>query len=118
MKYIKTYESINVTGGCHIDDSEEDEPKIGDYVICKDSESDTTFNDFIDNNIGKIVNIIRDDMPFDVEYENIPPIIKKHFGFNGNGNINNRPMRRREILFHSPNKEEVEQYLTNTKYNL
>ena len=46
MKYIRTYENI-------------DNPKVGDYVICKDitssDEVSENFQKFLDENIGQIV---------------------------------------------------------------
>jgi len=49
MRYLKTYEEINIG-----------QPNVGDYVICKENSgdrSDDEVADFIVNNIGKIIKI-------------------------------------------------------------
>ena len=42
MKYIRKYEELN----------NNDEPQVGDYVICKDDVDELNF--FIENNIGEV----------------------------------------------------------------
>ncbi len=115
MKYIKKFEEI--------DQDKNDEPQIGDYVICDDTFSDDKqLLDFIKNNMGQIIPIDYDDSidknHFDylVKYENIPyALISRFFRFY---NDTSRPMKREEIIYYSPNKEDLEIIITQNKYNL
>ena len=89
------------------------EPQIGDYVICDDY-----FNivkSFITINIGKIVDILlSSDAPYIVQYNNIPTYLYTFF----DNEKNTRPMSRKEIIYFSPNKADVELYLQSKKYNI
>jgi len=129
MRYIKTYEKLD-----------KDQPKIGDYVICKELETNNVLNDaeisivnFISKNIGEIVDFRTDDNMTQeyievaykynifVQYENIPDELYDDFAYHKKFdkcrifNIN-------EIIHWSKNKEELEEILefdsTVNKYNL
>lgn len=107
MKYIKKFENLQT------------EPQIGDYVICKEiffSEKKEELNNFLKNNIGKYINYetSKPDFPYEVEYENIPEIIKK----NNFGDDNCRYFTRDEILYFSSNEDDFESYIISNKYNL
>ena len=107
MKYIKKYESIN------------NEPQIGDYVICKEEEETPGFTDIINwtsVNIGKCVRIDQHKYPYLIQYENIPNNIKNNFLHRNVPNC--RMMRKYEIIHWSPNKEDLEIYTNAIKYNL
>lgn len=126
MKHLKLFtESI------------EDEPKTGDYVICRESDNENTpqiLANFINNNIGKITSISKDIDIFNlkkqktlykVQYKNIPNNILTYFQSDETMDtqmLKIRPMIKSEILYYSKNKTEVENYLiTNIiadKYNL
>lgn len=106
MKYIKSYENIlnnNI--------------QIGDYVYCNEKTEgvpeDALF--FINNNIGKVVQINKG-YDYTVKYYNIPENIKRYFirfnvedcrGFDYN-----------EIIYHSKNKQELKAIISQNKYNL
>jgi len=97
-----------------------DEINVGDYVICKYT-SNHYVNDFVNNNIGKIVNIDQNNIyPYTVQYENIPndnnirtEIIKNEkdsFVFNDS-----------EILYHSENiikNEDIPLLMAASKFNM
>ena len=123
MKYIKTFENLN------------GEPKIGDYVICKedfsifvDVDDDVDFLYFLNNNIGQCVNIIKTQLNYNnfiIKYDNIPPKLKKYFTFDdktGKKTIykmtNCRRMSENEIFVFSPDKEYLETIIATNKYNL
>ena len=99
---FKTYESIN-----------EDEPELGDYVICKEShEHEIVVQNFLSQNIGKIVEMNKG-YKYIVKYKNIPNDTKKYFIYQGT-----RGMDRNEIKYWSKDKEELESILNANKYNL
>ena len=115
MKYIKTYETI------------EDELQIGDFVICKEKENSYTYSIysqddyeklqyFLENNIGLIKKKGKraTSQPYyKVFYDYLPDNIKQYFSPK-----NLRPIYKEEILYHSSNKEDIEQILNAKKYNL
>ena len=116
MKYIKQYEAI-------------EEPQIGDYVICEDG-NNRQLIDFLCSNIGKIIRFRTNEDPplprfkffnnkfkYMVLYENIPENL--NVNFNSAYHMPNcRAMSRDEIKHFSHNKEYLEQFIINTKYNL
>jgi len=105
MKHLKTFETLN-----------QNEPQIGDYVICQELNAIEEINLFLGNNIGKIVFVGERKMFFCVQYTNIPRNISDRFGY---GSITNaRNMRRDEIKYWSDNKENLETLLSTNKYNL
>jgi hypothetical protein len=103
--------------------------QIGDYVICKEEIVNKIFENFINNNIGRFIEInagdnsFDEDIPYIILYDNIPQEIKLKPYFS---NVFDeyakdsfvRAMRRREIIHFSPNKEDLELILTANKYNL
>ena len=103
MKYIKKYEYL------------QDDPQVGDYVICNEiggMDRNNKLDNFIKSNIGQIINIDFDDsIPYDIEYK-IPIEYDEHFVSNC------RIMYRDEIIHFSPNKEDLEPYINAIKYNL
>ena len=114
MKYLKKFENIlNNT------------PEIGDYVICKETDWFIgqgslnpliyIFLNFINTNIGQIVDI--DYMGYDymIKYENFPKIIQDYFHYK---NETSRGMASYEIINHSKNKEELETILMSKKFNI
>lgn len=109
MKYLKTFEEINIG-----------EPEVGDYVICKEDNedrSDDKARDFTIRNIGKIVRISPNlKYKYDVSYENIP--IKLYQFFNDINKEKCRPIRYDEIIYWSKNKEELIPFISSNKYNL
>jgi len=101
MKHIKTYEASKKT------------PQIGDYILCKPDESNSiVLGDFISNNIGKIIS---EDIKniYDCEYENIPNYIKTVYFYK-----DMRLIKNKNILYFSPNKEDLELILKSKQYNL
>lgn len=114
MKYIKTFESI-------------EEPKPGDYVIVKmpdvnfDGSKNNKGKQFINNNIGKIINYsIYDNDQFLIKYDidfNTCGFDKSHFQFledpDGQRNID-----KKYIVAFSPDKDKVKMLVQTNKFNL
>jgi len=102
MKVRKFNESLN-----------EDEPKIGDYIIIKyDSIVGNAYN-FITNNIGKFIKYNSNrTFPYQIEFFNIPNDIESYF------NNNCRNYKYEEILYWSNNKEELELLIQSNKFNI
>ena len=103
MKYLRTFE--NKRG-----------PQMGDYVICEEQyfsydEHKNYFN-FLDNNIGIIVNRDSGDGKFFVEYSNIPEEIKSYF----KEDITYFDID--EIVEWSDKKKDLELILNTRKYNI
>ncbi len=90
MKYIKSYEST-------INDIQ-----INDFVVC-DPTNFVALKIIIANNIGILEEISNNKDEYSVKYPN---------------QKENVVFWESEILFHSPNKEDAEQFLINNKYNL
>lgn len=118
MKYIKHFEEIHTTD---FDENmtEEDLPKINDFVLCKMPERNldrytdkyieeqTILKNFINNNIGQIVDLIN--IKIIVKYENVPEIIKNNFPYT---------TYLRDIIYFSDNQEELKVMLDQNKFNL
>ena len=114
MKHIKKFDSKK-------DSSKKEEPQIGDYVICEEPLTIHIFeelNRFISSNIGQIVQI-DDELPdrYFIQYLNIPENLKLFFKYLKKI-TNCRAMRRKNIIYWSRNKEDLEVILSSNKYNL
>jgi len=94
MKYIKAYESI------------ENEPQVGDYVMCYHKGTEPTqISDFLANNIGQISKIVDEYPPlYYVHYENIPDKLKFRDN-NQSGLFSQEPFRRINIIVCAKTKE-------------
>lgn len=97
------------------------EPKIGDYVVCYDGDSE--LKDFMFNNIGQIVKINKKGYGhknnlghYLVKYKNYPKELENEFTWDDIDG--GRPMRKYEILHFSKNKKELEMFIQMNKYNL
>lgn len=101
MKYIKSYESI------------ENEPKIGDYVLCDEETTDHDVKEFVKTHIGKLV-LIQDILVTNYNYKIYYNDSDKYFGNNGN----HRSMTRSEIKHWSENIEDILPFLSSNKYNM
>jgi len=115
MKHLKTYETIN------------DGPQIGDYVIIKSNSPVDAVVDFIENNIGQIIditypkNLYHDKISrYSIKYTNIPKNITSYFYNNViKGKFCNfRKSNYSDIIEYSKNKEDLKIKLTANKYNL
>jgi hypothetical protein len=103
---------------------EKSEPKVGDYVICKEKRQHYSLTPvlydnaltFIDNNVGQIYSIDSKGQYF-VEYFNVPFNIRLHFDDSKYAD-NCRLMLREEILYFSSSKEEMELKLLSMKFNI
>jgi len=109
MKHIKEFENLNNT-----------KPEIGDYVLCK--ENDFSMSNFLDCNIGKILEFVKKDNGIDsmyiIEYSNVPRNLRYRF-FPPNNNYNYlRFSHIDNIEYWSKNKEDLEPILQAKKYNL
>ena len=98
-------------------------PKPGDYVLCEDN----TFlrpeeKEFIDNNIGRMISKEKyATNPYCIQYENIPDayIRRGTFTYSKSDDTDDcRWFKRYEILYFSPNKEDIEYILKMRDYNL
>ena len=136
MKYIKTYEKINIK-----------EPKVGDYVICEEvipkwgfkteNEDYLKTCNFIATHVGKFVHKIKKNVNdyeeddiwvkniYIIEYENVPKELRTFFSENEsrvkNKSKETKYYRRTQIdnIKHiSKNKEELEAKLNANKYNI
>jgi len=100
MKYIKSYESLAHT------------TKIGNYVIVESESIFTNVKEFINNSIGKIVDIVSNvSTPLKVKYINIPKGIKHYFD-------NTRSFYIKQIKYISTNREDLKPFLIANKYNI
>ena len=110
MKYIKQFDKLINT---NFKDAE-----IGDYVLCSEestiSDHDDDINIFIENNIGKIIELKRG-YDYIVEYDNIPKEFKNEFIYSNNSA---RGMFKNEVKHISKNKKDLEAILMSKKYNL
>jgi len=116
MKYIKMFENLN-------------ELQVGDYVACEDTrdysrnkyygnEMGNILKKFIYNNVGEYFSIDKDvnySNPYYilVKYDNVPKELKRYFKKN-----KTRYIQEYDIKFWSKNKEDVEAYIAEKKYNL
>jgi len=116
MKHIKKINTNNNS----------EEPKIRDWVICKEDDDNDEFVSFLNDNIGKIIDIEKNDHQnpiiskyYHVEFYNIPINIQPRFtsSFIKKGAFTRR-MYRNEIIVFSKNKEDLEVILNANKYNL
>lgn len=98
MRHIKLFENEN-------------ELKVGDYVICVDkTEDNELFDIYLSKHIGKIVKF--SGCFIYIKFKDFP----KKFG---NTEISDPVnFQKEEIIYHSENKEDCELYLVLKKYNL
>jgi len=111
MKYIRKFEEKN------------SEPKEGDYVLMNSTMMNPNLNEFIDNEVGKIVKIDdkRGFISVEVEYENIPMEIASLFGYNDYKNHENTGIKvflMSSIIEFSDNKTDLEYKINARKFNL
>jgi len=118
MKHIKTYE-ITVTTRFREDTPDTlTIPQKGDYVICKDAGFSKKIEEFLQNNVGQIGIINKDSIyKYVVRYKDVPEELKFYFA-SGVDDFCRVQMSRKDIVFHSPNRNEARQYIINSKYNL
>jgi len=111
MKHIKEFESLD-----------DNDPVVGDYVICNEADSDKDITAFISSNIGQIIKIkISDNLNkflYFINYDNIPYNLRFRFTDFENTNKKMRGMFIEEIKYWSKNKEDLEVKLQANKYNL
>jgi len=104
------------------------EPKINDYVICKDTYiDDFILDDFLGSNIGIILLIDPEHpehpaFPYTVQYENIPENIQQYFSitssFLGESPNSTRKFNRNEIVHFSEDKSDIQRILTQKRFDL
>lgn len=116
-------------------ESTQNKYNIGDYIIANEVHnnddgtiitsfvSEKDINEFLNNNIGQIIEPTEEIMKeyndkydYYVSYEYVPKIYKYDFFFFDNYSI--RPFNEDEIVFCSPNKKDLEFYIDANKYNL
>jgi hypothetical protein len=98
MKHLKTFENIN-------------DPEVGDYVIahCTYTNSSNKVNNFMLNNVGRIVNI--DNGKYIIVYEKEIPF--KHTKY-----ARRITLTRDNIDYFGKNEENLEIMIQSNKYNL
>lgn len=129
MKNIKTFEKFDPWTG----------PYVGSWVQMRVFNCiDKKYEEFINNNIGQIVDIKRRPSPdepeinphskYEIAYSNIPTILKTHFEFSYNADVNKfttilEPDVRGlvmtvKLLDWANNKNELKIKIASKKYNL
>jgi len=107
MKHIKTYEVVG--------NRSTERPQIYDYVLCEEYYSgDNRLDEFIKNNIGKVVGYGDFDYIYKCKYDNIPYQMNSNY-FN---NIGIRSIRLQDIKEFSSDKEDLKLILKSKQYNL
>lgn len=121
MKHILTYEKLKSN------------PQIGDYVLCIDRYETVNKKviEFIENNIGQIVEYTKLSGDISPEMKKVYPYVVKYkipkdfFSFdefNDNFTVDERPklrlMGKKEIIFFSPNLKDAKDFLTAKKFNI
>lgn len=115
---FKIFESINSR-----------ELKIGDYVICEEKDVDINISNITNNRIGKLVFTTETgDAPFIIEFDlsknEIEELVEYLVTRTGKGSskkigdMKYRRMKRSEIKYWSPNKEDLVILQFQQKYNL
>lgn len=97
------------------EDNEDNPPMVDDYVLCdiRPYTTDEEFIDFIDNNIGKIINF-DNDSHYLVKYYDIPKKLDDwYFGIGGV-----RHLGEEDIVLYAPTKEKLEIKIKANKFNL
>jgi len=100
-------------------------PVIGDYVICYEENMNDELSKFLSENIGIIFLNFSDTCSEEIKYRddslvkyfNVPESIKYCFNYIDSSS-SSRIMSRKEIIYFSKNKEDLEIILTANKYNL
>jgi hypothetical protein len=116
MKYIKHFENTK------------NKLNLGDYVICEEIASSgyekQLFKDVIEfekNRIGKYVKYDNNngDFKYTIYYDDIPQKFKdKYFMKEYDIDKYCRPMSRKEIIYNSKNKEDLEAIINANKFNI
>lgn len=115
MKYLKSFEVLDKYSINNKDYTIFD-LKIGYYVKANYGNAmEKEVRDFLDKNIGIIVNINRNKNIFQVEYVNVPENIKEYFDEAGYLRL---LFDISGLIEYAPTKEELELKLTYNKYNL
>ena len=96
MKYLKTFED------------EKWNDKEGSYVLL--SINKENYDNFLNNNIGKITKVYYPGSWFDVEFDDIPEELERMFG--------KRNFHTNDIKHISKNREDLEAILLGRKYNI
>jgi hypothetical protein len=97
-----------------------DVPKVGYHVIVHEPLNrtyDNKFVNFLNNNIGRIIEIIEyydSETCYMITFDNIPPEFDYAFPFD----TKTRAYHSKDIIIWSKNREEVETYITSKKYNI
>ena len=107
MKHIKLYQ--NYKG-----------PKIGDYVLVNTDFNGNEYQNFVNNNVGKIKNIKHsksDERLATIEYKNIPASILYRFdGYDLSKNVTQIVFD--DIIEWSKTRKDMQVMLTGKKFNL
>jgi len=105
-------------------ESNEDEPEVGDYVICYEDGPvrDTRINTFLLDNIGQIIEIDNEDeqekWKFLVQFENFSDTYVKAHYFNDYNKDGCRKMSKDDIKFWNSDRNMLEAIIIAKKYNL
>lgn len=95
---------------------------IGEYIIAQEPDKPEPYKSFVENNIGKIISKTVKNKYFPstniVQYENVPNELKTvnlGTGFFDGGKWT---VKNKNILKHSKNREDLEIYIDQKKYNI
>lgn len=110
MKYLKTYENLTI------------EPKVGDYALMRVNlllyKDKDEVNDFVNNTIGQIIEIHKDE-EIRIRYDNVPDNIKDWFLNDRKGEKRySRILSKKNIVAIGETPEDVKFNKVINKYNL
>ena len=114
MKYIQKFENYT------------DTPEIGDYIIMKIYAGNEKWRDYINNNIGQVVDI-KNSYNYNgtyshksvvIRYKNIPENLKHIMSYNSNADEYTKKFMTHRIYAFAKTIEELKVRLTANKYNL
>jgi hypothetical protein len=88
--------------------------KPGEYIIYY-NEGQHDLLQFLNNNIGQARNY-GTDSSIQIEYINVPDNLKGYFTYSYGTYV--RFLTTKNIIFHSPDKKDVEQFIAAKKYNI
>lgn len=101
MKHIKIYEDYKEL------------PEIGDYVVVDSKSVNIKFNNYVNNNVGKLNHYGLSKSIVWVEYFSIPEELKQHFD-----DDKYAILEKNRIVYFSSDEKNAELYLKTMKFNI
>lgn len=93
--------------------------KVGDYVIMRSDCHHYDIINFVNNNIGKVINIVDDGVT--VLYFNVPDYLEDNFFgvYDGvKGRFKGRLFNIKQVVYYSSSLKELKLKISSSKYNL